>query len=119
MNSPENARVLCSNCNKTFNVSQIAQQRGSGFSAQIQCPHCEAWLGKTPWLLKLKLAGFYLGVAAAICAWLIPETRHFGIPVAILGLIVLLISHLMDHLHTVEAPVKVEEDDSAQRQKYR
>ncbi|GAB1042860.1 MAG: hypothetical protein SPiBPW_12270 [Shewanella algae] len=69
--------------------------------------------------MKLKLVGFYLGAAAAICAWLVPEARHFGIPVAILGLIVLLISHLMDHLHTVEAPVKVEEDDSAQRQKYR
>lgn len=50
--------MLCSHCNQYIKVSDITQQRGKGFDAQVRCPHCTAWLGRSPTLAKLKLLGF-------------------------------------------------------------
>nr|WP_232790841.1 hypothetical protein [Shewanella sp. Pdp11] len=57
--------MLCSHCNQYIKVSDITQQRGKGFDAQVRCPHCTAWLGRSPTLAKLKLLGFYLSVFTA------------------------------------------------------
>lgn len=109
--------MICPNCGKAMKVEAITQQRSSGFSAQIQCPHCLVWLGRTPWLLKVKMVSFYLLLLSGLMLWLWPETRHLGIPLAILTLITLLMSHLMDQLKVTERPPR--KDDSDQRQKYR
>ncbi|AAN53642.1 hypothetical protein OCF84_02495 [Shewanella xiamenensis] len=109
--------MLCSHCHQSIKIAEITQQRGKGFHAQVQCPHCFAWLGHSPKLLKLKLFGFYASVLTGLYSYFDASTRHFLIPVMIFCVILLLVSHFMDQLQTIEAPEKV--DDSDQRQKYR
>ncbi|BDM63182.1 membrane protein [Shewanella sp. NFH-SH190041] len=109
--------MICPNCNKAISVTQIQAQRGKGLHAEFQCPHCQAWLGRTALLMRFKILGFYLAVIMAIVTWIWPHTRHFGIPVAIMALILLLVSHLMDQLKVTQVPEP--KDDSEQRQKYR
>lgn len=109
--------MLCPHCHQNIKVAQISQQRGKGFAAQVQCPHCTAWLGRSPKLAKLKMFGFYISLFTAVYSYFDASTRHFLIPVMIFALMLLMVSHFMDHLMTVEAPEKV--DDSDQRQKYR
>ena len=111
--------MLCANCSKFFGVNDVQNQRGKGFNAQIQCPHCGAWLGKSPILSRLKMLGFYLSIVALIYGYFTPEMRHFTTPVAIIAVMLLLVSHMMDHLKVTEAPEKTVVDDSEQRQKYR
>jgi hypothetical protein len=100
-------------------VNEVKNQRGKRFNAQIQCPHCDAWLGKSPVLSLLKMVGFYLGIAALIYGYFTPDMRSLTTPIAIISTMVLLVSHMMDHLKVIEAPEKVVVDDSEQRQKYR
>ncbi|MCH1920081.1 hypothetical protein L9G15_11620 [Shewanella sp. A3A] len=109
--------MICSHCSKRIAVDQIAEQRGQGFTAQIRCPHCSAWLARTAWLLRLKLVGFYSALAMAGLAWWLPAWRGGCTVMAILGVITLLLSHMMDQLQVVERPPQV--DDSAERQRYR
>ncbi|MFQ6371578.1 hypothetical protein [Shewanella sp. YIC-542] len=109
--------MICPHCGKAIKVDMIEHQRGKGFAAQIQCPHCQVWLGRTPWLLQLKMVSFYLMLLAVVVVWWWPASRHFGIPLGILALIALLMSHLMDQLKVTEKPPVP--DDSQQRQKYR
>jgi len=108
--------VICSHCGKSILLDHITQ-RGNGLSAEIQCPHCQVWLGRTPWVLKLKMLSFYLLLISGVVVWWWPQTRHLGIPVVILAMITLLVSHLMDQLKVTEMPPKP--DDSEQRHKYR
>lgn len=109
--------MLCSHCNRYIKVSDISQQRGKGFHTQVQCPHCSAWLGRSATLAKLKLLGFYLSVFTAGYCYFDITVRYFLLPVMIFSLMLLFVSHFMDHVITLEAPAKV--DDSDQRQKYR
>ncbi|MGL5359552.1 MAG: hypothetical protein ACRDBI_07525 [Shewanella sp.] len=109
--------MLCSHCNKHIKVNDIQHQRGKGFAAQVQCPHCEAWLGRSPRLAKLKLIGFYVSVFTGLYSYFDASVRHFLIPVMIFSLMLLFVTHFMDQLVTIEAPEKP--DDSAERQKYR
>lgn len=109
--------MICSHCSKRIPIDNIADQRGQGLTAQIQCPHCAAWLGRSAWLLRLKMLGFYLAIIMAGVAWWQPDYRGGCTVVAILGVIMLLLSHMMDQLHVVERPPQV--DDSAERQRYR
>lgn len=109
--------MLCSHCNQYIKVSEISHQRGKGFHAQVQCPHCAAWLGRSPMLAKLKLFGFYSSFFTGLYCYFDASVRHFLIPVMIFSLMLLFVSHFMDQVITVEAPEKV--DDSEQRQKYR
>lgn len=111
--------MLCTHCSKTFGVDSVKAQRGKGLNAQIQCPHCLAWLGKNPILTRLKMMGFYLAAAALLYGYFAPEMRHITTPVAIIASIALLISHMMDHLKVIQAPELTRVDDSEQRQKYR
>ncbi len=109
--------MLCSHCHQTIKIADITAQRGKGFEAQIQCPHCLAWLGRSPKLMKLKLFGFYASVFTGLYSYFDASMRHILIPVMIFCVMLLLVSHFMDQLHTIEAPEKT--DDSDQRQKYR
>ncbi|MPY25937.1 hypothetical protein FM037_02150 [Shewanella psychropiezotolerans] len=111
--------MLCTHCSKTFGVNAVKNQRGKGLNAQIQCPHCDAWLGKNPILTRLKIAAFYSGVAALVYGYFEPEVRNLTTPLAIVAVIVLLVSHMMDHLRVTQAPEVKEVDDSEHRQKYR
>ncbi|NRD75844.1 hypothetical protein HQQ94_22015 [Shewanella sp. VB17] len=111
--------MLCTHCNQIFGVSNVINQRGKGFNAQIQCPHCDAWLGKNPILSRLKMLGFYLGLGMLIYGYFSPEMRTLTTPVAIIAVIILLVSHMMDHLKVTEAPANKAIDDSEHRQKYR
>ncbi|MCL1126304.1 hypothetical protein [Shewanella surugensis] len=111
--------MLCTHCHKSFQISKVENQRGKGLNSQIQCPLCEAWLGRNPILSRLKMVGFYIGAfAIAACYWA-PEYKNIAIPVTILSIIVLLVSHLMDHLYVTEAPVIPEINNDEHRRKYR
>lgn len=109
--------MICSHCHKNFNATAVKDQRGKGLNAQIQCPHCDAWLARSGLLVKLKLLGFYMGAASLLVAWLQAPWRGVAVLVAAMCLALLLISHLMDQLIVVEAPEV--EDKSHERQKYR
>ncbi|QSX29584.1 hypothetical protein JYB88_15505 [Shewanella cyperi] len=110
--------MICSHCHKALRVSAISHQRGKGLKAQIQCPHCGAWLGRSPVMASLKLGSFYLGLLSASVAWWQESWRQGGTLLAIMCLIALLCVHLMDQLKVVEAP-PAKPDDSHERQKYR
>ena len=109
--------MICPHCSRSFAAGAVTHQRGKGFNAQIQCPHCEAWLAKSPTLLKLKLIGFYVAVAAITYCYFVPTSKVWAIPAAIFAGITVFVSHMMDQLRVVEAPERP--DDSEQRQKYR
>ena len=103
--------MLCTHCSKFFGVNDVQNQRGKGFNAQIQCPHCDAWLGKNPILSRLKMLSFYLGIAALTYGYFAPEMRNLTTPFAIIAVMVLLVSHMMDHLKVTEVPEKIEVDE--------
>ncbi|MCG9695528.1 hypothetical protein [Shewanella sp. Isolate11] len=111
--------MLCTHCSKSFGVDSVKAQRGKGLNAQIQCPHCQAWLGKSPLLSLLKMLGFYIGAAALVYGYFDSELRFLTIPVGILAVMTLLVCHLMDHLKVTEAPEVKQVDDSEHRRKYR
>ncbi|QSX33322.1 hypothetical protein JYB87_16595 [Shewanella avicenniae] len=101
--------MICSHCNKRIHIDKIVEQRGKGFTSQIRCPACGAWLGRSAWLLRIKLLGFYLALAASLVAWWLPDWRPGCIVVAILSVIALFTANLMDQLQVVERPPKVEQ----------
>ncbi|KFZ36824.1 hypothetical protein HR45_14505 [Shewanella mangrovi] len=109
--------MICSHCSKKIPLENIAEQRGKGFRAQIRCPACSAWLGRSVWPQRLKLVGFYWALAMALLAWWQPGLRGGLSVAAMLGVITLFIAHLMDQLQVVERPPQV--DNSAERQRYR
>ncbi|QYK01841.1 hypothetical protein [Shewanella psychrotolerans] len=111
--------MLCTHCSKTFAADSVKNQRGRGLNAQIQCPHCSAWLGRNPILTRMKMVGFYLGCAALAYGYFSPSLRHITTPVAIFAIMALLVSHMMDHLKVMEAPEVEPVDDSEHRKKYR
>ncbi|MCE9679839.1 hypothetical protein LZP69_11765 [Shewanella sp. AS1] len=111
--------MLCTHCSKTFLADAVKSQRGKGLNAQIQCPHCQAWLGRNPTLSILKMCGFYLAVLMLVVGYFLPDWRGVTIPVAILAVMTLLVSHMMDHLKVTEAPEIETVDDSEHRRKYR
>ncbi len=113
------AAVLCTHCHKHFNVSKVENQRNKGLNAQIQCPLCEAWLGRNPILTRLKIMGFYIGASALGGYYWLPDYKNIAIPVLILSIITLLVSHLMDHLKVIEAPIKPEVNNDEHLRKYR
>lgn len=75
--------MLCPHCSHPFRAQQVAAQRGKGLDAQIQCPHCEAWLGRSANLMRLKMLGFYLGLVMLVVGYFLPEWRNLTTPVAI------------------------------------
>lgn len=109
--------MICPHCGKAIRLTDIEQRRGKGLKLEFQCPLCQAWLGKSAKIQWAKMLGFYLSLFIAVLAWWQPEFRHFGIPFIIFGVILMLVSHLMDHLLVISAPPRP--DNSQDRQKYR
>ncbi len=111
--------MLCTHCHKTFGVDSLKAQRGKGVNAQIQCPHCQAWLGRSVLLTLLKIGSFYLTVAVLLGGYFASDLRYITTPIAVIATITLLISHMMDQLKVMQAPEMTPIDDSTHRQKYR
>ncbi|ASJ95484.1 MULTISPECIES: hypothetical protein [Shewanella] len=111
--------MLCPHCSHSFRADRVAAQRGKGLASQIQCPHCDAWLGKSAILMRLKILGFYLGLSMLLVGYFMPEWRNLTTAVAIFSAMILLVSHMMDHLKVMQAPPQKVVDDSEHRRKYR
>ncbi|MBM7074569.1 hypothetical protein JQC92_21555 [Shewanella sp. 202IG2-18] len=109
--------LVCSNCSKTLKVTKISEQRGEGLATEIRCYHCEAWLGKSVKIAKLKMFSFYAIILFVAFGYFLPDFKVAAIILSIFSGIGLMISHFMDHLFTVERPP--EEDVSEELRKYR
>ncbi|MCL1114904.1 MULTISPECIES: hypothetical protein [Shewanella] len=100
--------LQCAHCYKHFSIAKVTESRGKGLSVEVQCPHCAAWLGHNKTLALVKISGFYGGVIAALFAYFVDNVTHITTPLIIFAVIVVGLSHIMDHLKMVEAP----EDDA-------
>ena len=109
--------LVCSHCSKTIKVTKISEQRGEGLATEIRCYHCDAWLGKSVKVAKLKMFSFYALLIFIAVAYFMPQYKVAAIVLSIFAGIGLMIGHFMDHLFTVERPP--EEDVSAELKKYR
>lgn len=96
--------LQCAHCYKHFSIAKVTNSRGKGLSVEVQCPHCAAWLGHNKGLSVTKIVGFYSGVTAALVAYFVEGVAHITTPLMILAVIVVCLSHIMDHLKMVEAP---------------
>ncbi|MGS0690073.1 hypothetical protein [Shewanella sp. 0m-4] len=88
-------------------------------STEIQCPFCQAWLGKSVVLSWVKIVSFYAGVGLFVWSYFDSDIRSFGIPLAIFSIMVMLVTHLMDNLKVIEAPEVELVDNSEHLKKYR
>ncbi|WOT04756.1 hypothetical protein [Shewanella youngdeokensis] len=109
--------MICAHCSKPFAIDRIVNQRGKGLNAEIQCPLCQAWLGRSAAMARVKMASFYIGFIAMVWGYFDDSMRNFCIPVSIFAVMLLLVCHMMDHIKVTETPEI--EDTSEQRQKYR
>lgn len=109
--------MICPHCGKSIRLEQITQLKGKGLKTELQCPHCEAWLGRNVTISRLKIFGFYFALLAGIWGYFDIASRHIAIPVVIIGVILMLMTHMMDQLKIISVPEI--EDDSQERQKYR
>ncbi len=96
--------LVCSHCNKTIKVTKIAERRGEGLATQIRCYHCDAWLGKSVKVARMKLISFYALIGFIAAAYFMPQFKAAAVVPGIFAGIGLMISHFMDHLFTVERP---------------
>jgi len=96
--------LQCAHCYKTFSIAKVNDSRGKGLSVEVQCPHCAAWLGHNKLLSVAKLVGFYGGVGAAVLGYMVEGLSHITTPLIILAVIMVGLSHIMDHLQLIEAP---------------
>ena len=111
--------MICAHCSKSFAIDKIENQRGKGLSTEIQCPFCQAWLGKSVVLSWVKIVSFYAGVGLFVWSYFDSDIRSFGIPLAIFSIMVMLVTHLMDNLKVIEAPEVELVDNSEHLKKYR
>ncbi|QDE32646.1 MULTISPECIES: hypothetical protein [Shewanella] len=96
--------LQCAHCYKSFSIAKVADSRGKGLSVEVQCPHCAAWLGHNKFLSFAKMIGFYGGVTAAAIGYFAEDVTFITTPVVILAVIMIGLSHIMDHLQLVESP---------------
>ncbi|UJF22700.1 hypothetical protein [Shewanella sp. OMA3-2] len=96
--------LQCAFCHKGFSVASVTQSRGKGLGSHIQCPKCGAWLGRNKWLTSAKVIGFYSAVAAGVAGYFLDNVMHIVTPTIILSVILVGITHIMDHLILIEAP---------------
>ncbi|MGX9460445.1 hypothetical protein ACWXWU_04295 [Shewanella sp. A14] len=96
--------LQCAHCYKSFSIAKVTESRGKGLSVEVKCPHCSAWLGHNKSLSVTKIVGFYGGVAAAVVGYFVESVAAITTPVIILAVIVVGLSHIMDHLQLIEAP---------------
>lgn len=96
--------LKCTHCYLSIKMDHQINHRGKGLGVEIQCPHCQAWLGRNRIFSGLKLVGFYGAVTAGVVGYFFElDTRLVSVAM-ILSAIVLAVSHLMDHLLVTEAP---------------
>ncbi|MEH6734178.1 MAG: hypothetical protein V7690_05985 [Shewanella sp.] len=103
--------LQCAHCYKSFSIAKVKDSRGKGLSVEVQCPHCAAWLGHNKYLSVVKIVGFYGGVVAAAVGYFVEGVTVITTPLIILAVIMVGLSHIMDHLQLIEAP---ENDPSAE-----
>jgi uncharacterized protein (DUF697 family) len=96
--------LQCAHCYKAFSIAKVTESRGNGLAVEVQCPHCLAWLGHNKILALAKIVGFYGGVIAATVGYFVEGVTSITTPLIILAVIMLGLSHIMDHLQLVEAP---------------
>ncbi|GIU13676.1 MULTISPECIES: hypothetical protein [unclassified Shewanella] len=111
--------MICAHCSKSFAIDKIENQRGKGLSTEIQCPFCQAWLGKSVILSWTKIISFYTGAVLFAWSYFDTEVRSIGIPVAIFSILLMLLSHIMDNLKVRQAPEVEIVDNSEHLKKYR
>jgi hypothetical protein len=96
--------VKCTHCYLPIKMDSHVNHRGKGLGVEIQCPHCQAWLGRSRVLSGLKLVGFYGAASVGLVGYFLElDTRLVSVGM-ILFAIVLAVSHLMDHLLVTQAP---------------
>ena len=103
--------LQCAFCHKSFSVAKVTQTRGKGIGAQIQCPKCQAWLGRHKSLTVGKIAGFYIAAFAGVAGYFMDNVMHIVTPTIILGVILVGVMHIMDHLILIEAPEDLSSQD--------
>ena len=96
--------LQCSHCHKSFSVALVTETRGKGLSSHIQCPHCQAWLGRNKALSIGKIVGFYVAVAAGVTGYFQAGLSQIIAPIMVLAIMLVGVTHMMDHLIVVEAP---------------
>lgn len=111
--------MICSHCSKQIAIDKIKNIRGKGLRSEIQCPSCQAWLGKNVILSWIKIIGFYSGVGLFVLSYFDAEARSLAMPFAIVCIMVMFITHLMDSLKVIEAPIEEIVDNSEHLKKYR
>ncbi|MBV7316194.1 hypothetical protein [Shewanella sp. NIFS-20-20] len=98
--------MICPHCHQAFKTHAIEMTRGRGLAVEFQCPKCQAWLGKSAWLQRGKLLGFYGAVAMAIVAYTQPHLFGMALVAGMFCVITLMVSHLMDQLQIREKPAE-------------
>ena len=96
--------LQCAHCYKSFSIAKVTESRGKGLSVEVQCPHCGAWLGHNKLLSFTKMIGFYGGVTAAATGYFVEGVMLITTPIIILAVIMIGLSHIMDHLQLIESP---------------
>jgi hypothetical protein len=96
--------LQCAHCYKSFSIAKVNDSRCKGLSVEVQCPHCAAWLGHNKLLSIAKMFGFYGGVVAAVVGYFFDNVASITTPLIILAVIIVGLSHIMDHLQLIEAP---------------
>ncbi|MCL1141179.1 hypothetical protein [Shewanella gaetbuli] len=96
--------LQCAFCHKSFPVSKETTHRGKGLGAHVKCPECGAWLGRNKRLTIGKLVGFYAAVFAGIFGYMTEGNMFIVTPVIILSIILVGVTHMMDHLVLIEPP---------------
>jgi hypothetical protein len=96
--------VKCTHCYLPIKMDDKVNHRGKGLGVEIQCPHCQAWLGRSRVFSGLKLLGFYGAAIAGLVGYFLELDTRLVSVVMILFAIVLAVSHLMDHLLVTQAP---------------
>ena len=105
--------LQCAHCYKSFSIAKVTESRGKGLSVEVQCPHCGAWLGHNKLLSLAKMIGFYGGVTAAAIGYFVEGVTFITTPIIILAVIMVGLSHIMDHLQLVELPENDPTTDSS------
>ncbi|GIU40924.1 hypothetical protein TUM4438_03310 [Shewanella sairae] len=111
--------MICAHCSKSFAIDKIENQRGKGLNTEIECPFCQAWLGKNAMLSWAKIVSFYAAVILFAWSYFDEGARAIGVPVAIFSMMLMLVVHLVDNLKVTEAPEVEEVDNSEHLKKYR
>jgi hypothetical protein len=96
--------VKCTHCYLSIKMDSHVNHRGKGLGVEIQCPHCQAWLGRSRVMSGFKLVGFYGAASVGLVGYFLELDTRLVSAGLILFAIVLAVSHLMDHLLVTQAP---------------